>query len=127
MLAPLGHVLGEARFRSLVATAGLGPAGGQRFSRPFGNGGIVDIARLGVLVDDEFGPRVDPLLEPAFETGLERPARSQIGAPVADPAMAAKKTAQVSKAPRRRLDNTRIMISPLFDVERAAWRLQRTL
>ena len=41
--------------------------------------------------------------------------------------MAVKKTAQVSKTPRRRLDNTRIMISPLFDVEHAAWRLQRTL
>jgi len=37
--------------------------------------------------------------------------------------MAVKKAAQVSKTPRRRLDNTRIMISPLLDVERAVWRL----
>jgi len=71
MLAPLGHALGKSRLGVLVAGTGLRPAGAYRFDQPFGNGGIIDVARFRVLVDDEFRPAIDLCLEPAFQTGLQ--------------------------------------------------------
>ena len=112
VLVPLGHVLCKARFRSLVSTAGLDAAGSQRCCRPFGDGDIVDVARLGLLVDNELTRALSHVSNRPSRHAWNGPGRSQICAPVADPAMAVRKTAQVSKTPRRRLDNTRIMISP---------------